>query len=522
MANLELRPYQSQAINEIRVHFKKVKRVLLWLATGGGKTHCFSFMMIEAKNRGKRCLMIVRGRKLVDQASKRLFKENVTHGVMMNGHWNLRPQAPIQICSIDTLMSRNWRPKADLIVIDEAHMAVSDGYKEFLADYPNAYVVAVTATPYTNKSMAHIADEIVHPITAQELIDDGFLIRARYFAPTEPNLTGVKTDSKTGDYVTKQLAKAMDKSSIVGDIITHWKRLAENRPTIVFAVSVEHSQHIAAQFCEAGIAAEHEDANTPEAVRNEIEERSRKGITKVIVNVGILTTGVDMPWIKCIVFARPTKSYNLYIQMAGRGTRPVWAPGFDTETREGRLAAVAASDKQDFIILDHAGNVNQHGFINEEPEPNLKGKFKESGFFGKAQKCKACFAYLDDGESFPCPKEIELVVDDKLESKICGWSPPPREVGPRSVLEVAGELKEITAPSQIDKFKCQRYLEEELQKCVDAGKSPWGAYYKAIKRFNEHTVKLIFFRMCKEHGIEVHKGSPKKTTEGDGNGFPFK
>lgn len=474
--------------------------------------------------------MIVRGRKLVDQASKRLFKENVTHGVMMANHWNYRPAAPIQICSIDTLMARGWRPfKRELeqgmrllIVIDEAHMAASEGYRDFLADYPKAHVVAVTATPYSNRALSHIADAIVHPITVQELIDDGYLIKARYFAPSTPDLRGVRTDSKTGDYVTKQLAEVMDKSSIMGDIISHWKKLADNRPTIVFAVSVEHSKHLAEQFCQEGIKAEHCDADTPEKEREEIMKRSEKGITKVITNVGILTTGVDMPWIRAICFARPTKSYNLYIQMAGRGTRPVYAQGFDLNTREGRLAAIAASEKKEFMILDHAGNVHRHGFIHEEPEPRLSG-FRESGFGGMTKTCKGCLAVLDRNENFPCPQEIDVLMGPgKIETRVCGWSPPARDSGPRELLQVDGELKEITAPSALMKYECERFCEEEIQKCVDRGQSVWKAYYKAVGQFDEATVKLVFFRLCKKVGIDVYK--KKKSAEGGGgpDGFPFK
>lgn len=515
---MQNRFYQDDGISEIRSHFKRgLKKILLWLATGGGKTHMFSYMMIEAKNNGKRSLMIVRGRKLVDQASKRLFHENVTHGVMMAGHWNRNAVAPIQIASIDTLMARGWRPKADLIVIDEAHMAVSKGYRDFLEDYPDAFIVAVTATPYSNRSLRHIADEIVHPITVQELIDEGFLVKARYFAPSNPDLNGVRTDSKTGDYVTKQLAEVMDVGSVMGDVISHWKRLAENRPTIVFAVSVDHSKHLASEFCNAGIPAEHFDADTPEVEREAIMARSKNGTTKIITNVGILTTGVDMPWIRCIDFVRPTKSYNLYIQMAGRGTRPMYEPGFDIDTKEGRAQAIQASCKRDFLIIDHAGNVNRHGFINAEPKPNLDGTFKDSGFGGRMRTCKQCFAVV---EAFPCPGEVDVIMGPgEMELKICGWSPPERDNGPRSVLEVAGELKEIYQPTAIERFQCEQFCEEQLQKFIDEKKNPWGAYHVICRRFEKSLVDTLFFKICKKHKIDVW--TKRKKVE-DNDGFPFK
>lgn len=476
---MNLRHYQAKGIQGLRDGFKLGKKKgLLWLATGGGKTHCFSYMMIEAVQKKLRCLMIVRGRKLVDQASKRLFHEEVTHGVLMAGHWNYRPTAPIQVASIDTLIARRMRPKADLIVIDEAHQAISKGYTEFLKDYPNAFVVAVTATPYSLKSMRHIADFIVHPISISELIDMGFLVPPRYFAPSAPNMAGVKVSKSTGDYVTDELANLMDKSSITGDIVSHWKKLGENRPTICFAVNVAHSQHLAEQFRQAGIAAVHCDADTPENEREVYIKKAESGEIKVICNVGIFCTGVDIPALSCIIMARPTKSYNLYVQQAGRGTR-------------------IFEGKKDFILLDHAGNVTRHGFITDEPEPNLDGK-KEVESTGPTPKtCKQCFAIT---EKFPCP--------------LCSWSPPAIE---RSEIEhVPGELKEIQGPSQLERYQCERFCEEQLEKCLKTGRSVWSAFYKTKEEFGEPAAKLVFFRLCARLKISVHK------TKKGAYAFPFK
>ena len=145
-------------------------------------------MVKAAVEKKRNAVILVRGRKLVDQASQRLFRENVTHGVLMAGHWNYKPTMPVQVCSVDTLIARKLRPKADLIIIDEAHLAISDGYREVIADYPDAFIVAVTATPYVDKSLTHVAQTVVHPISMNELIEQGFLVPFRYFAPSTPEL----------------------------------------------------------------------------------------------------------------------------------------------------------------------------------------------------------------------------------------------------------------------------------------------------------------------------------------------
>jgi DNA repair protein RadD len=384
---MDLRWYQQRAIDEIRNHFAAGrKKVLLHLATGGGKTHIFSYILKGVAAKTNKGIMVVRGRSLVDQASKRLFREEVPHGVRMANHWNKNYIAPIQVCSIDTLLSRNDFPIAAIVVVDEAHLFTSDGCRSFMEQYKDCFVLAVTATPFTRESLRHLAEIVVKPVTTDELMAQGFLVRPRYFAPSRPDLKGVKTVN--GDYVSNQLQERM--TTLTGDIVSHWRELGENRPTVCFAVNINHSKHIAENFNAAGIPAEHIEADTSFAVREAAIERLRSGEIKILCNVGILCTGVDIPFLSCIIMARPTKSYNLYIQQAGRGTRPVYASGFDLESDHGRVAAINASEKKNFILLDHAANVLKHGFITEEHEVDLDG-FKKNSTTASPKTCDKCY-----------------------------------------------------------------------------------------------------------------------------------
>lgn len=435
------REYQQKSIEGIRDEFKKGnKKVLLWLATGGGKTKVFCDMVKEASSRGKRAIVVVRGRKLVDQASQRLFREHVPHGVLMSGHWNFRPQMPIQVCSIDTLISRGLKPDADLIIIDEAHLATSEGYKQFLSQY-NTFVVAVTATPYVDGGLKHVADAIVHPIKMQGLIDLGYLVPFRYFAPAEPDLSSVKVSSSTKDYVTNDLEKAMVAGQLTGNIVDHYKKLALGLPAICFAVNINHSRLLTQKFIESGIHAEHCDADVPDAERNEIIKRLESGTTKVICNVGIFCTGVDIPSLRAIIMARPTKSKNLYIQQAGRGTR-------------------LFGGKENCLLLDHAGNIRRHGLPTDEPDVDLNGKEKKTNL-RESKICKNCFAVF---RSPICPE--------------CGVEPPP---APNvEIKETNEELKELTN-IEIDPIK--RMLNSLIREGKEKSRKPAWAYYKLIDKF---------------------------------------
>jgi len=474
-----LRPYQQDALTQIRTLYSSLqKKVLLHLPTGGGKTVIFCQVLKGAHQKGKHAIMVVRGRKLVDQASIRLDREGVEHGVMMAGHKRFAPMFPIQICSIDTLRARKLRPKADIIVIDEAHLATSESYVEFFKDYPDAYYLPVTATPYTDKSLRHMADHVVKPTTVMELIEDGFLVEPKYFAPNLPDLSKVKTTntSEGKDYNNKQLSEVMEDGTLIGDIGYHWLNLAAGRPTIAFCVSVNHSKKLVESLLQRGIRAEHVDANSSDWERQEAINRLERGDLDIISNVGILCTGVDIPCLSCIIMARPTKSYNLYIQQAGRGTRP----------DEG---------KEDFIVLDHSGNVLRHGFITEEREANLDeddGKKKKKAERSPTQ-CEDCFAIYYGKKCPSCGAEKEsngkefAVIDGNL-----------KEMKPEDFDPVLKDLKEWKKVRKAKGYKRgwiyhqikEKYGEETAQKYYKRGGRPSGGFSGITREDSQRNANL--------------------------------
>jgi len=196
------RPYQQDAFNQIEKHYQSGrKKVLLHLPTGSGKTFIFSELLKRTAQNNKRAMMVVRGRELVDQASKRLLRENVYHGVLMASHYLYKPLAPIQICSIDTLRARNMVPNADFIVWDEAHLMASPYAMELASHYKDKFHLPVTATPFTEKSLRHIADHVIAPTTMQELINQNYLVGPRYFGSKEINFSEIKTQKHSGELI---------------------------------------------------------------------------------------------------------------------------------------------------------------------------------------------------------------------------------------------------------------------------------------------------------------------------------
>ena len=248
--------------------------------------------------------------------------------------------------------------------------------------------------------------------SVRALIDLGYLVPTRVYAPSTPDLTGVRVER--GDYVEKELADRMDKVKLIGDIVEHWHRLADGRKTVVFATGVGHSVHIRDEFRKSGVAADHIDGSTPTGEREAILDRLSRGEVSVVSNCAVLTEGWDQPDVSCIVLARPTRHMGLYRQMVGRVLRP--APG-----------------KVDALVLDHAGAVFQHGFVEEpvawtldqdrraeNPVHAARAKHEALGL----TTCPKCSAIRTAGS--PCPA--------------CGWRPQRR---PEAVEVADGELGHV-------------------------------------------------------------------------------
>jgi len=446
----EARDYQILCEDMVREAFAQGhKKVLLVLPTGAGKTFIFCRMIKKSKEKGSKPGLVVRGRELVDQASKRLFREGVDHGVLMANHWNFKPTKEVQACSIDTLISRDiGLDRFGFLVVDEGHLFSprSEGGR-MIKDF-KGYCLTVTATPYPPGGMRHLADVMIRPTSMQALTDEGYLVPFRIFAPSQIDTSSVKVSSSTHDYVTADLEKVTITGELTAKIVDTWKALGENRATIFFALNIKHSKLIAEKFRESGISAEHCDADTSKKEREEILKRSKSGETKIICNVGILCTGVDMPWISCIIMGRKTKSLNLFIQQAGRGTR-------------------IYDNKYDCILLDHAGNAffengePNHGHPAWEPEVDLDGNVSDTHKM-ESKICKQCFAVY---RGPACPS--------------CGRTAPLED--PSKIIEKEGILKEIkiTASSPMEHWL--EYLEGQRKKHNHAPK--W-TYYQLLKKFD--------------------------------------
>jgi superfamily II DNA or RNA helicase len=344
---------------------------------------------------------------LIDQTVESFYGDGIRDiGVIQADHVMTDWSRPVQIASVQTLQRRSL-PEASFAIIDECHRWF-DFYEAWMGhpDWLDKIFVGLSATPWT-KGLGKHFDDLLIPATTQELIEEGYLSPFRVFAPDHPDLHGVRTVA--GDYHEGDLSAAMNKVQLVANIVETWVRMAEGRPTLVFAVDCAHAKSIQQEFERAGIPAGYQDAFTPKDERKEIKRKFHSGHYKVVVNVGTLTTGVDWD-VRCVVLARPTKSEILFVQIIGRGLR----------TAEG---------KDYCLILDHSDTHDRLGFVTDIIHDELDdGKHRKAPPVVPKERlpkeCSKCHCLKPAGV-LACPN--------------CGFKPQRQP----QVTVHAGELREL-------------------------------------------------------------------------------
>jgi superfamily II DNA or RNA helicase len=405
---MELRPYQNQLSNDIRSAFATgAKRPIAVSPTGSGKTVLFSYITSQVLKRGSRVIIVAHRNEILEQISSTLKRVSVPHGFIQSGKFMAQQSA--MVASIQTLARRFDRvQEPDLVIIDEAHHAVSKSYIQMFANWPKAKFIGVTATPerLDGKGLGSVFDRMVMGPSVEWLIDNGFLARPVYYAPREAvDLSGVS--KLAGDYNLGEAAEIIDTPKITGDAVTHYRRFCPNQRAVAFCISVAHSQHVAAQFEAAGVPAASIDGQLDQETRKKRVEDLTAGRILVLTSCELISEGFDLPTVNAAILLRPTQSLSMHLQQLGRALRPY--PG-----------------KTHAVILDHVGNCMRHGLAEQDREWDLGGreKRKSKSRLVETKQCSKCFAIF---AGTTCPQ--------------CGSE---REIAPREIDEVDGELQRLS------------------------------------------------------------------------------
>lgn len=404
---MQLRPYQIEGIDRVRNEFRAgAKSVVLVAPTGSGKTVVSSDVMRSAVRKGSEILFLAHRMELITQTCDKLSAFDLEHKIYAPekditsirqkqtrkyGKSRISPFAKIAVGTVQTVSRRLDKiAKPDLIIIDETHLAIANSYQKICNAFPRARILGLTATPcrLDGRPLGEMFERITVLASPQEIADMGFLVPFRIFSASETvDLSSIKTTM--GDYDKKQLAEEMEKPRLIGNAVSHYKKLAHGRPTIAFCSSVRHAEQTAAAFRQAGYKAIAVSGESTPEERSGAVEGLATGDYNVVCNCGLYIEGLDQPCISCVILLNPTKSLARYLQAVGRGSRPF-------------------KNKTDCLVLDHAGNVLRFGFPYDDREWSLDGAKKKKR--GKKDDepdvnittCMECFAIFKK-ELSHCP-----------------------------------------------------------------------------------------------------------------------
>ena len=410
---LELKPLQKVMLHDTREAFRESKRIILQAATGSGKTIIATQIVKNALERGKTIMFIADRIVLCNQTSDKFLQYGIPHGVLQAQNERFDINQPVQVCSIQTVAKRGVN-KADLIIIDEAHV-LHQAHIKIMNENPDAYVLGLTATPYT-KGLGKHFDRHIEPVTMKQLIANNYLVPFEIYGPSIADLSKLKV--RAGEFTEESVGEVFDKADIIGDVVKTWLKICPGKKTIAFGANIAHLKHMAEQFNRAGIKADQINAYQPDEERDEILKGFMEGDTTVMCSVEVLTKGFDFPAAECAILAVATRSMTKWVQTTGRALRT--SPG-----------------KEKAIILDFGGNCERLGFMDDfsflalDDGKKKQSKSDKEKVVKKPKACPSC-DFIKPVGVHTCPA--------------CGFTPEVK----KDVEVSAGDLEKLQRKAKRD------------------------------------------------------------------------
>ena len=325
MSAMTLRPYQQGAREKVHAEWEAGRlRTLTVLPTGTGKTIVFSAVAEDQVRAGDRVLILAHRGELLDQAAEKLKKSTGLGCAVEKAESScLNSWYRVTVGSVQSLQRPQRLEKFPhdyfgTIIIDEAHHAITDGYRRILDWFVGARVLGVTATPDRGdmRNLGEVFDSLAYEYKLTDAIRDGYL--CRILAQTVPLKLDISTVGMSGgDYSVGELGSALD--PYLDQIAAEMSERCKDRRTVVFLPLIRTSQKFRDILNAHGFFAA--EVNGQSADRAQILADFSAGKYNVLCNSMLLTEGWDCPGVDCVVVLRPTKVRSLYSQMVGRGTR---------------------------------------------------------------------------------------------------------------------------------------------------------------------------------------------------------
>lgn len=411
---LRLRQHQEEAVESLFAKIKAgSKRILLIGDTGFGKTELATYAIQKFLEQGRQVTFFTDRLSILSGASDRFNKYDLSHAIV-NGKVkpeDVDPSAPFHLVSVATLQRRSdvmdWMFR-DIAIFDEAHEScwnnlIKQNWDRF------KLVIGLTASPWRLKkseSMSVLFEDVVLTKLPSELIEMGYRVPYIYYCNSALPLDLLEPASNTfSGYKDKSVSLVVDTPNAIKQSIDVWEKYSNNWETIAFTSSINHSQNLTEGFKQRGHRAAHIDCNTPVEERKRLIGLLETGELTILSSCDTLSTGVDIPSLKCCLDIAPTRSRALDYQRKGRLSRN-------------------SDGKEYAIILDLVGNTQRHGTIDtlEWSDYDLNPPKKKKSGEAPIKVCPECDRVnhaaatecVECGYVFPLPdNKIELPVSLK-------------------------------------------------------------------------------------------------------------
>jgi superfamily II DNA or RNA helicase len=392
---MTLRDYQEHGLISVAKKLLLYRKIIYQLATGGGKTITFSAITNRYIKKSKKSVLILVHRKeLLAQTLRTLFSAFDISAQEIKAGMKFVPPNNVYVGMVESTIKR-IPAHIGLVIIDEAHNL---SFAKIHEHFPNQMIIGFTATPLTgskHKPLKNYYEDIVCGIDIPKLIEHGSLCQNITFAP-KSSVDAAALKIKNGEYDDKFMAQEFSKAKHIQNAVDAYLKHAKDTKCLIFNCNIDHSELVCQAFQLAGLNCKSVDSTM--ANRDELIKWYKDTPGAILCNVSILTTGFDDPETETIIMNRATLSMPLWLQCAGRGSRPT-------------------STKKTFTIIDLGQNAITHGdWCDSRDWENIFFNPPKAGKPGVApvRNCPNCDAILSArslmcqycGHFFP-PKEIE-------------------------------------------------------------------------------------------------------------------